>query len=129
VCYVASGVFGLVRWHTEGSLGVLISPKFRSFDKAEPISQFCEKCMHKKQIRILVSLICKLSGTPEYGATAPDLRSLCPLSSTEFLKPPPDELCLVCMVYLEVCCFSCVLCMYYCVVYSVCCVGSGVLCS
>jgi hypothetical protein len=31
---------------------------------------------------------CKLSGTPDNGATAPDPHSLCPLSSTECVEPP-----------------------------------------
>jgi hypothetical protein len=40
-------------------------PKFRSFDKAEPNSQFRGKYIWNNLIRIRVSLICKLSGTPE----------------------------------------------------------------
>jgi hypothetical protein len=40
-------------------------PKFRSFDKAEPNSQFREKYIHNNLIRIQVSLICKYSGTPD----------------------------------------------------------------
>jgi hypothetical protein len=40
-------------------------PKFRSFDKAEPNSQFREKYIRNNPIRIRVSLLCKLSGTPE----------------------------------------------------------------
>ena len=32
--------------------------------------------------------IAAASRTPEYGATPPDHRSLCPLSSTEFVEPP-----------------------------------------
>jgi hypothetical protein len=40
-------------------------PKFRSFDKAEPNSQFRRKYIHNNLIRKLVSFICKLSGTPD----------------------------------------------------------------
>jgi hypothetical protein len=36
--------------------------KFRSFDKAEPNSQFHGRYTHNNLIRIQVSLICKLSG-------------------------------------------------------------------
>jgi hypothetical protein len=43
----------------------------------------------KNLIRIRVSPICKLGGTPDYRVTAPDPCSLCPLSSTEFVVPPP----------------------------------------
>jgi hypothetical protein len=39
-------------------------PKFRSFDKAEPNSQFHGKYSHNNLIRIWVSLIYKFSGTP-----------------------------------------------------------------
>jgi hypothetical protein len=44
-------------------------PKFRNFDKAEPNSQFRGKYI-RNLIIIWVSLICKLSGTPDQGATA-----------------------------------------------------------
>jgi hypothetical protein len=40
------------------------SPKFRSFDEAEPNSQFHGKYIRKSLIRIRVSLICKLRETP-----------------------------------------------------------------
>jgi hypothetical protein len=40
-------------------------PKFRSFDKAEPNSQFSGKYIHNNLIRIWVSLSGKLSGTPD----------------------------------------------------------------
>jgi hypothetical protein len=40
-------------------------PKCRSFDKAEPNSQFHGKYISNNLIRIWVSLICKLSGTPD----------------------------------------------------------------
>jgi hypothetical protein len=39
--------------------------KFRSFNKAEPNSQFPGKYIHNNLIRIRVSPICKLSGTPD----------------------------------------------------------------
>jgi hypothetical protein len=45
--------------------GVQTPPKFRSFDKAEPNSLFCGKYICNNLIRIWVSLICKLSGTPD----------------------------------------------------------------
>jgi hypothetical protein len=40
-------------------------PKFRSFAKAEPNSQFRGIYIHKNVIRIWASFICKLSGTPD----------------------------------------------------------------
>jgi hypothetical protein len=45
--------------------------KLQSFEKTEPNSQFCGKYICNNLIRIQVSLICKLSGTPDYGATVP----------------------------------------------------------
>jgi hypothetical protein len=62
-------------------------PKFLSFDKADPNSQFLGKYSCNNLIRIRVSLICKLSRTPD---PLNPLRSpsLCPLSSTEFVEPP-----------------------------------------
>jgi hypothetical protein len=46
--------------------GVLPPPKkFWRFDKAEPNSQFCGKYIRNNLIRIRVSLICKLSRTPD----------------------------------------------------------------
>jgi hypothetical protein len=54
------------QWRTEeGFGGFKTPPKFRSFDKAEPNSQFRGKYVHNSLIRIWVSLICKLSGTPD----------------------------------------------------------------
>jgi hypothetical protein len=47
-----------------GGLGGFNPPKFRSFDKAEPNSQFRGKYIRNNSITIQVSLICKLSGTP-----------------------------------------------------------------
>jgi hypothetical protein len=44
---------------------------FRSFDKAEPNSQFRGKCIRDSLIKIRVLLVCKLSGTPDQGATDP----------------------------------------------------------
>jgi hypothetical protein len=52
--------------YREGVWGVQPPPpKFRSFDKAEPNSQFRGKYISNNLIRIRVSLICKLSGTTD----------------------------------------------------------------
>jgi hypothetical protein len=40
-------------------------PKFRSFDKAEPNSQFRGKCIRNNLMRTRVSLICESSGIPD----------------------------------------------------------------
>jgi hypothetical protein len=64
-------------------------PPLRSFDKAEPNSQFHGKYIHNNLIRIRVSLFCKLSGTPDYGFKPPYPRSLYPLFSTEFVEKTP----------------------------------------
>jgi hypothetical protein len=70
--------------------------KFRSFDKAEPNSQFCGKYIRNNLIRILVSLICKLVGTPNQGATAPQIPVLsAPCPQLNLLEPPPPEKFLV----------------------------------
>jgi hypothetical protein len=63
------------QWRTEGGLGAQtpLPPKFRSFDKAEPNSQFHGKYICNNLIRIRGSLICKLGKTPDKGATAPRL--------------------------------------------------------
>jgi hypothetical protein len=62
-------------------------PKFQSFDKPEPNSQFRGKYIRNNLIRIRVSLICKLSGTPDQGATQiPVLSAFCPLPN--LLNPP-----------------------------------------
>jgi hypothetical protein len=54
------------QWRTEGVLwGFNAPPKFRSFDKAQPNSQFRGKYIRNNLIRIRVSRICKLSGTPD----------------------------------------------------------------
>jgi hypothetical protein len=63
-------------------------PKFRSFDKSEPDSQFRGKHICNNLIRKRVPLICKLSGTPDKGLPSPDPCSLCPLSSAEFVETP-----------------------------------------
>jgi hypothetical protein len=52
------------QWRTEGGVEPP-PPKFLSFDKAEPNSQFRGKYVHNNLIRIQVSLICNLSGTPD----------------------------------------------------------------
>ena len=49
-----------IQWRTEGGFGVFKpppTPKFRSFDKAEPNSQFCEKYIRNNLRRIRLSLI------------------------------------------------------------------------
>jgi hypothetical protein len=58
-----------------GGLGVQ-PPIFRYCDNAEPNSQFRGIYIRNNLIRIRGSLIYKLSGTPDWGATAP--RSLSP---------------------------------------------------
>jgi hypothetical protein len=70
---ISYGHMAQSQWRTEGGcLGCSNppTPKFQSFDKSEPNSQFCGKYIHKNLIRILVSLICILSGTSEQGAAA-----------------------------------------------------------
>jgi hypothetical protein len=77
-----------VAYWGEGGSNPYHPPKFHSFDKAELNSQFCGKYILNNPIRIWVSLFCKLSGTPDKGATAP--RS--PFSlSTKFVEPPPPN--------------------------------------
>jgi hypothetical protein len=58
---------GIPQWCTEGVVlgGSTPLPKFKSFDKAKPISRFRGKYIRNNRIRIRVSLICKLSGTPD----------------------------------------------------------------
>jgi hypothetical protein len=63
------------------------SPKFRSFDKGEPNSLSRRKYIRNNLIIIRVSLICKLSGTPDEGISS----VFCPMSSSEFVEPPPSE--------------------------------------
>jgi hypothetical protein len=71
--------------------------KFRSFDKAEPNSQFLGKYIHSNLIRIRVSLICKLSGTCYKGATAPRSPFCLPsvlnwICWTPPSPPPPNKI-------------------------------------
>jgi hypothetical protein len=57
---LSSGINIFNQWHTEGGLGGSNTPpKFQSFDKAEPNSQFPGKYIHNNLIRIRVSFICK----------------------------------------------------------------------
>jgi hypothetical protein len=58
------------QWCTEG-FQTPLPPKFRNFDKAEPNSPFRGKYIRNNLTRIRISPICRLSGTPDYGATAP----------------------------------------------------------
>jgi hypothetical protein len=58
-----------VQWRTDGGR-FNPHPKLQSFDKAEPNSHFRGKYI-RNLIRIRVSLICKLSGTPDKEANAP----------------------------------------------------------
>jgi hypothetical protein len=46
-------------------------PEIPKFDKAEPNSRFRGKYIRDNLIRIRVSFICKLNGTPDEGAIAP----------------------------------------------------------
>jgi hypothetical protein len=66
-------------------------PKFRGFDKAAPNSQFGGKYIRNNLIRIRTSPICKLSGTPDKVLPPPNPRFFFPLSSTEFVEPPPPK--------------------------------------
>jgi hypothetical protein len=52
------------QWHTAG-WGFTPLPKFRSFEKAQPDSQFLGIYVCNNLIRIQVLLICKLSRTPD----------------------------------------------------------------
>jgi hypothetical protein len=77
------GVSGVLRGEGEGVFKPP-PPKFRSYDRSEPNFQFRGKYIRNNLIRILVSPICKLSRTPDWGATAPT--SPFYLSSTEFVE-------------------------------------------
>jgi hypothetical protein len=48
-----------------GEGGGFNPPEILKFDKAEPNSQFHGKYIHNNIIRVQVSLICKLSRTPD----------------------------------------------------------------
>jgi hypothetical protein len=81
----------LKQWCTEGGRVPTRppSPKLRSFDKAEPNSQVRGKYIRNNLIRIRVSIIYQLSGTPDQGAAAPQipvLSALCP--QLNLLNPP-----------------------------------------
>jgi hypothetical protein len=77
------------QWRTERGSDAPPLPKFRSFDKAEPNSQFRGKHIRNNLIRIRVSPICKLRRTPDKGATAPISPFYSHLPLTEFVEPPP----------------------------------------
>jgi hypothetical protein len=81
------------QWRTAGGVWGLNPPppppKFRSFDKAEPNSQFRGKYIRNNQIRIRVSLICKLSGTPDLGSYRPQILVFSALCSQLNLLNPP----------------------------------------
>jgi hypothetical protein len=84
----------MTQWRTEGGLGGFnppLPPKFRSFNKAEPSSQFRGKYIRNNLIRIQVSIICKLCVTPDWGLPPPDLLppALCP--QLNLLYPTPHE--------------------------------------
>ena len=51
--------------------------------------QKLRKCYYEYMKWNFLYQITAASRTPDYGATVPRSRSLCPLSSTEFVKPPP----------------------------------------
>jgi hypothetical protein len=71
-----------------GGLGVQTPPKFRSFEKDRPNSQFRGIYICNNLIRIRVSLIYKLSETPKggYCPQIPILSALCP--QLNLLNPP-----------------------------------------
>jgi hypothetical protein len=87
-------VFSLTYAHAMAYRGGSTPPptKCRSFDKAEPNSQFCGKYIRNNLIRIWLSLICKLSGPLTSGLPPPHPRSLCPLSSNEFVETPQKKI-------------------------------------
>jgi hypothetical protein len=59
-------ISGVLRGSLGGStLPPPTTPKFRSFEKAEPNSQFCGIYILNNLIRIWVAFFCKLSGTPD----------------------------------------------------------------
>jgi hypothetical protein len=96
VLFLAPAYVNFIPWdHTLHWLAILIQTSDRSFDKAEPNSQFRGKYISNNLTRIRVSLICILSGTLDQGATAPRspfsvpsvLNWICwtPLPRTKFL--------------------------------------------
>jgi hypothetical protein len=69
VSILEHSVCSIFQWRTKGrGLGGFnpppLPPKFLSFDKAEPNSQVLGIYFRNNLIRIRVSFICKLSGTP-----------------------------------------------------------------
>jgi hypothetical protein len=79
------------QWRTEGGWGVQ-PPSLNSAVLTKLSRIPSGKYIRNNLIRIRVSLVCRLSGTPEWWLPPPDPRSLCPLSSTEFVDPPPEKL-------------------------------------
>jgi hypothetical protein len=75
-----------------GGWGGGVTPKFRSFDKAEPNSQLRGKYIRNDLIRIRISLISKWSGTPDKGLTPPIpfLSALC--HQLNLLNPPHEKI-------------------------------------
>jgi hypothetical protein len=63
-------------------------PKFQSFDKAQPNSQFRGKYIRNNLIRIRVSLICKFSGTPDCSQI-PVLSAVC--LQLNLMNPPAQK--------------------------------------
>jgi hypothetical protein len=86
------GQYTRAQWRIEGGgvweVQTNPTPKFRSFDKAQPNSQFRGKYIRKNLIRIRVSLVCKLSGTPDQGATAPKSSFSLTCPQLNLLNPP-----------------------------------------
>jgi hypothetical protein len=79
------------QWRTEGVGGFKLPlPEIPNFDKAEPNFQFRGTYIRNNLIRIRVSLICKLSGTPDYRPQIPVLYALCP--QLNFLNPPTKKI-------------------------------------
>jgi hypothetical protein len=71
-----------------GRFGGLTPPQFRSFDKAEPNFQFRGKYIHNNLIRNGFHSFANWVEPLTRGLPPPDPRSLCPLSSTNFVEPP-----------------------------------------